>query len=139
MSYTLIKKGVGDLLEELKLSPSKELDDFNDVSPNEYNNTYILKPLTGELDDIAQETLADRIYDIQNWSIQIAFARGVHTGQANRDQLHRKREDIIQKLDNPANWSSFTRMLKYNSWEIIESVDYVVLIIILRITDTITY
>ena len=139
MSYTLIKKGVGDLLETLKLSPSQELIDFIDASPNEYNNTYILNPISGLLDTETSETLADRLYDIQEWSVQIAFARGTYSGKANLDMLHRKREDVIQKLDNPANWSSFARMLKYNSWEILDLSDYLVLILKLEIIDTITY
>lgn len=139
MSYKLIKKGVGDLLEQLQLAPSKELLDFVDASPNEHSNTYILNPLAGRLDEESQETIGDRIYDVQDWVIQIAFARGTYSGKANLDKLHYKKEDVIQKLDNPANWSSFSRMLKYSNWEIQELPDYSVLIINLEITDTITY
>ena len=139
MSYKNIKKGVGDLLEELELSPSKELINFVDASPNEYGNTYILTPLTGELDEEAHGDLGDRLYDIQEWSIQIAFARGTYSAKTALDKLNYKREDIIQKLDNPASWTSFARMLRYNSWELQELPDYFVLIINIQIVDTITY
>ena len=139
MSYQTIKKNVGDLLEQLKLAPSSELIDFTDASPNEHGNTYILTPVKGMLDEEMHGTLKDRLYDIQEWSIQIAFARGTYSSRADLDKLHYKKEDVIQKLDNPANWSSFARMLRYREWEIEEFVNYFVLNIKIEIVDTLTY
>ena len=55
------------------------------------------------------------------------------------DELHRSKDTILQKLDNPANWQSFVRMLKYMSWKIEFYNNYFVLIIQLKVVDTITY
>ena len=139
MSYQTIKKGVGDLLEELTLSPSSELISFIDASPNEYGNTYILTPLNGILDEEAHGEIGSRLYDIQEWSVQVAFAKGTYSAKTALDKLNYKREDIIQKLDNPASWTSFARMLRYKNWELQELPDYFVLIINIEIVDIITY
>ena len=140
MSYATIKKTIGDLLETLELAPASRIITFEDVSPNEYANTYILTAFEGEVDEERQGDLGDRLYDIEEWKIQIAFPRGTYSEKTELDKLHYKREDIIQKLDKPASWSSSLRMLRYKNWEPIQVLpDYFVLIINMQVIDTITY
>ncbi len=139
MSYETVKKGLGDLLESLEISPSKQLVDFVDASPNEHNNTYILKCLAGNVDEELHGDLGDRLYDIEEWTINVMFSRGEYSTETDFDKLHKTKEDIIQKVDKPDNWTSFVRTLRYTSWEIQEFADYFVLVINIEVTDTITY
>jgi len=139
MAFDTIKNGIVTRLQGLGYSESLEAVDFKNAPSNEYGNTFILKPLTGVMDNDESETLIDRFYDVQEWQAQIAFNRSTQNDVINRDDLHRKKDLILKDLDNPANWSSFARILKYKSWEVAEFPNYFVLTIKLKIVDTYQY
>jgi len=139
MSYDSIKTGMKDIIEALSLAPSEQIVDFEMASPNEFGNTYILFPEKGDMGGVEKESLSDRVYDLQIWNIQIAFARGSHSSLVNLDELHRKREVVINAVDDPASWTSFARMLNVSEWDVETFEHYFVLNIKVEITDTITY
>jgi len=139
MAYDTVKTGIANLLKGLAYQESEEAFDFTDASSNEYGNTFILNCLSGEMDEQDSETIVDRFYDIQDWQIQIAFDKSANTDIINRDDLHRKKDIILKKLDKPTNWSSFVRVLKYNAWNLQETDNYFLLTINLKIVDTYIY
>ena len=65
----------------------------------------------------------------------IAFVHTEHSDIVQYDKAHREKDAIIKDLDKPANWTSFVKILKYKSWEIIETPNYYVLDIRLSIID----
>jgi hypothetical protein len=136
MAFDTVKDGLVGLLKALGYAESKEAIDFKNASPNEYGNTFILKALSGEL---SKETLVNRIYDIQEWQVQIAFEKSSQDDVICGEIIHRKKDTILPYLDNPANWTSFVRTCKYKSWNVLEFPNYLVLDIRLRIVDTYTY
>jgi len=139
MAYDTVKTGIANLLKGLAYQESEEAFDFTDASSNEYGNTFILNCLSGVMDEEDSETIVDRFYDIQDWQIQIAFDKSANTDIINRDDLHRKKDIILKKLDKPTNWSSFVRVLKYNAWNLQETDNYFLLTINLKIVDTYIY
>ena len=139
MAYDTVKTGIANLLKGLAYQESEEAFDFTDASSNTYGNTFILNCLSGEMDEQDSETIVDRFYDIQDWQIQIAFDKSANTDIINRDDLHRKKDIILKKLDKPTNWSSFVRVLKYNAWNLQETDNYFLLTINLKIVDTYIY
>jgi hypothetical protein len=112
--------------------------DLKNAPANEYNNTFIIKVLSGAMTD-ESETLIDRFYDIQDWQIQIAFERSEQNDIINRDDAQRKKDAILKDLDNPAHWEGFARILKYKGWKVEELPNYFLLTINLKIVDTIIY
>ena len=138
MSFDLVKNGIVGRLNKLGYSESKEAENFKDASTHEYGNTFILKCLLGEM-GAGSETLIDRFYDNQEWHIQIAFKKTSNNEVIVRDDVHRKKDIILKDIDNPTNWRSFVRILKYKSWEVQENADYYVLSIRLYVIDTYTY
>jgi hypothetical protein len=139
MSFDTVKNGIVTRLQGLGYTESLQAVDFKNAPANEYGNCFILKPLSGAMDEVESETMVDRFYDVQEWQVQIAFDKSAQNDIVNRDDLHRKKDLILKDLDNPANWSSFVRILKYKSWEVGEFENYFILTIKLKIVDTYTY
>lgn len=135
-NYDTLKAGIVTRLNGLGYVESTQSVDFKNASANEYGNRYILKCLSGEN---KEGTIVDRFYDAQEWQIQIAFVRSEHNDIISLDAVHRAKDAIIKDLDKPANWSSFVAMLKYKSWDVIETNNYYVLDIRLSILDIYTY
>ena len=139
MSYDTVKNGITDLIKSLGYQESNTGFDFEDASSSEYENTFIIIARSGKLEEVKDETLMDRIYDEQDWEIQIAMPRAGNNEVINQDQLNRKREALINKLDNSNNWKTFVRLLKYRDWEIVERDSYILLILRLKIIDTLIF
>lgn len=139
MSYGIVKKGIADILEGEKLTESTSVSNFEDSPSSEYDKSFILKAVSGENDPETTDTLADRFYDVQTWEVHIAFKRTSQSDVINRDEAHRKKDNLLKKLDNPSNWSSFVRLVKYETWEIQELENFFLLIITLKVTDTFIY
>ena len=138
MSFDLVKNGIALRLQGLGYTESTTIE-FTQMPSAEYGNTFIIKALSGAMDDVESETIVDRFYDVQLWQVQIAFDKNAQNEVINKDDLHRKKDPILKDLDNPANWSSFVRILKYKTWEVTEFPNYFVLTINLKIVDTYTY
>ncbi|MBW2624552.1 MAG: hypothetical protein JRD68_16715 [Deltaproteobacteria bacterium] len=83
--------------------------------------------------------IINKFHDTQTWQIQIGFNREEAADPANRILMHMKKDSILAKIDKPANWEGFVRMLTYKEWEVVEFENYVVLQINLEILDTITH
>lgn len=139
MGFDTVKNGIVGLLNSLGYAESQQAVDFKGAPANEYENTFILKCLSGNMDNESSETIIDRFYDFQDWQIQIAFSRNAQNDIINRDNLHRKKDDLLKYLDKPANWISFVRILKYQSWKYDEMENYYILTINLKVQDTYTY
>jgi len=137
MSFDIIKNRIVTRLQGLGYAESQSID-IKNAPANEYNNTFIIKVLSGAMTD-ESETLIDRFYDIQDWQIQIAFERSEQNDIINRDDAQRKKDAILKDLDNPANWEGFARILKYKGWKVEELPNYFLLTINLKIVDTIIY
>lgn len=131
-NFDTVKSGIVGLLNALGYRESSQNVDFKNAPANEYGNTFILKPLTGENQN---NTIIDRFDDEQEWQILIAFARSEQNDISNLDAAHRAKDAIIKSLDKPANWTSFVKILKYNRWEVQEFQNYFVLSIKLNILD----
>lgn len=139
MTYDTVKSGIANLLRGLGYEESNTVFDFEDASTAEYENTFIILAKSGKLEEVSAETIVDRIYDEQEWEIHIAFPRSSQNKIINLDQLQRKREEIINELDNSNNWKSFVRILKYRSWEIENKESYILLILKLNVIDTLIF
>jgi len=111
---------------------SSQAVDFKNASANEYGNRYILKCLSGENQN---NTIIDRFDDKQEWQVLIAFTRSEQNDIISLDAVHRAKDTIIKDLDKPSNWTSFVKILKYDSWKVIEIDNYFVLDIRLEILD----
>jgi len=127
--YDTLKNGIVTRLYGLGFSESKEPFNFENASSREYDKKFILLAENGVADDENSQTMVDRIYDLQTWSIQIAFAKSKQNDIIVRDQMNRKKDTLIKDLDNPSNWTSFARILKYRTWEVEEMDDYFLLTI----------
>lgn len=139
MSYDTVRNGIVALIKSLGYQESNTAFDFEDAPSTEYGNTFIITARSGKLEEVSAETLVDRIYDEQEWEIHIAYQRSSANDLINLNQINRKREELINELDNSTNWKSFVRVLKYNSWEIKEENSYMVLILKLTIIDTLIF
>ncbi len=135
-NFDTVKAGIALRLGGLGYIESTQSVDFKNASANEYGNRYILKCLSGEN---KEDTIVDRFYDAQEWQIQIAFVRSEQNDIISLDAVHRAKDLIIKDLDNPANWTSFVKMLKYEKWSVIETPNYYVLDIVLSILDIYIY
>jgi len=138
MSYTTVKDGIALRLKGLGLAESQTVD-YKDSPSNEYNNTFIIKSLSGVMDEAESETLIDRFYDVQEWQVQVAFAKSAQNDIVNLDELNRKKDAILKDIDKPANWSSFVRILKYKNWVVTEQPNYFLLTINLKVVDIYIY
>lgn len=139
MSFNTVYKGIRDILEGLELAEAKHAYSYEDAAENEFGNTFILKPISGSIDDDMSEEIINKFHDTQIWQIQVGFNKEESANVGNRLLMHIKKDSILAKIDNPTNWTSFVRMIKYTSWEIVELDNYVVLQIDLMILDTITH
>ena len=83
--------------------------------------------------------IINKFLDNQVWKKQVGFNKEESADLGNRLLMHVKKDSILAKIDNPTNWRSFVRMIKYTSWEVVELDNYVVLEINLEILDTITH
>lgn len=136
MAYDQVKTGIAGRLNALGYIESSQSIDFKNASANEYGNRYILKCLSGENQN---NTIIDRFDDAQEWQILIAFTRSEQNDITQLDALHRAKDLIIKDLDKPANWVSFVKVLKYKSWEVIETPNYFILDTRLSILDQYIY
>lgn len=132
MSYDIVKAGIAGRLNALGYEESSNVVDFNNAPATEYGNRYILKALTGEN---LNDQIRDRFDDKQEWQILIAFDRSEFSDVISLDASHRAKDTIIKDLDKPANWEAFVKLLKYETWAIIETPNYFVLDIRLNILD----
>jgi hypothetical protein len=139
MSFDLVKNGIVGILKTNGFIESQEISSFENASANEYGNTFILKCPAGEMDNDRSETLNKGFDDYQKWQIQVAFEKSAQSDLANYDDVHRKKDILLRELDDPANWSTYTRIQKYKSWNVQELKSYFVLTIELKIIDTYTY
>lgn len=134
MTYDAVRNGLVSIIAGQGLAESLEDVDFADAPSVQYGNTFILKAVSGEMGENS-ETLSTRFYDDQDWEIIAAFDRGA----VGRDEMNRKRVDLLTALDNPTNWSSYVRYQSYRSWEIQEEINYFILRIRLKISDIVSY
>ena len=118
--YDTLKNGIVARLKSLGYIESKDVFDFDDASQHTYNKEFILTCESGEMDEEQSETMVGRFYDVQQWGILIAFNKSEHNDVINRDMLHREKDAILKDIDNPTNWESFARILKYKAWDIEE-------------------
>jgi hypothetical protein len=139
MSYDTIKDGISGIVAGQGFSPSQEVSNFKNVASNEYGRTFILKPLSGNLNEGDDEKIIDRFYDTQTWEIQIAFDRNSNNDIVNLDAVHRAKDALISALDKPSNWTSYVAIQKYQSWEVEETDNYYVLRIKVTIKDLYIY
>jgi hypothetical protein len=126
-------------MKELGYQESSTTFDYDDAAASEYGNTYIITCRSGALDEFRGETIKDRIYDNQQWDIQIAIETSSLSDLSNLDEIHRKREAIVKKVDNSNNWIGFARILKFKGWGIEERQSYFIIRISLNIMDTIIF
>ena len=138
MSYDTVKNYVTNRLEGLGYTESKVPFDFSGASSREYGKTFILTPTEGSIDPDG-ENLNTRLYDNQAWSLSIAFRKSSFNDIVNRDDMYRAIEPIIKDLDNPVNYISTLRFLRYQSWEVDELDNYFLLKIKFLIQDQYTY
>lgn len=136
MSFDLVNEGIKGILQGLGYAESNEAIDFVNASANEYENTFILKSTKGEIED---DLIIGQLDDNQTWDIQIAFSRNAQSDINNRNAVHRAKDALLVKLDNPTSWSSFVTIIQYQSWELKEFPNYFVLNIQLRVIDRYTY
>jgi len=132
VAYDTVKAGIAVRLNALGYVESSQSVDFKNAPVNEYGNRYILKCLSGENQN---NTIIDRFDDKQDWQVLIAFSRSEQNDIISLDAVHRAKDIIIKDLDKPANWTSFVKILKYDSWEVVETNNYFVLDIRLEILD----
>lgn len=138
MTYDTLRNGIVGRLTALGLAESNEVFNFKDASSSEYGNTFILRSLSGKLNEESDD-INRRFDDAQDWEIQVAFERSSQNDLVQRDIANRKREEIIKDLDNPTNTMSFVKTLRYSDWSIEELDNYFLLKINLRVVDRLTY
>lgn len=139
MSYDTVKDGIAGILKLQGYIESEDMNDFKNVSAQEYGNTFILNCVSGEANEPDTETMVARFFDQQLWRVQIALENSAQTSAANYDEAHRKKDILLRELDDPTNWSSYVRIQKYRNWSIEKTDNYFVLIIELKVIDTYTY
>jgi len=138
MSHKIIKDGIIGILNALGYSEASAIESFEDVSSQEYGSTFIIKCLEGS-QETASETLADRAYDNQTWEILFAFDRSSQNDAVNLDIIHTKKDAIITAIDDPTNWVSFARTLRYDSWKLSTTSNYFLISMTLKVVDVYTY
>jgi hypothetical protein len=139
MGFTTVYNGIRDILQGQELAEANHIYSYEDAAENEFSNTFILKPMSGSIDDDMSNEIINKFHDTQVWQIQIGFNKEESADVSNRLLMHTKKDAILAKIDNPTNWSSFVRMLKYTAWEVVETENYVILQIELLILDTIIH
>ena len=138
MSNLTVSAGIENILKTLGYSPSEQATSYENASINEYENTFILHSPSGEQDEAGRD-LDNGFYDTQTWKIMFAFSKSAQNDRVNLGEIHAAKDAIIKSIDNPANWMSFARFLKYKSWTLEETPSYYLLTVTLSVTDTYTY
>lgn len=138
MSFDIIKNYISGRLKGLGYAESKHPFDFDNAGKNEYKNTFILSVESGELTDDGSK-LSIRFIDNQVWNISLAFEKSEHNDVINRDSMYRRIDPILKDLDNPSNWSTTVRYMRYVSWSIEELENYYLLIIKLSVQNAVNY
>ena len=138
MSYDLVLNGIANLLNGLGYSQASASGDFENATTQEYENTFILTCEEGQADDV-DEQQSNFLYDNQKWTVQIAFGKSSQSELIQRDQLNRKKDELLTTLDDSDNWRSFCTLLRYRAWSIEELDSYYVLKIELKVKDALTY
>ena len=138
MSHKIIKDGIIGILNTLGYTEASAIESFEDVSSQEYGSTFIIKCLEGS-QEVVSETLADRAYDNQTWEILFAFDRSSQNDAINLDVIHTKKDAIITAIDDPTNWVSFARTLRYDSWKLNTTSNYFLISMTLKVVDVYTY
>lgn len=139
MSYITVYDGIKGILEGVSLSESSQGFKITNIPENEYGRVFILNEVSGEQNIEDSREIINKFHDEQTWQILIPYDNGSKQAKAAKFEIGKKRDEILAKLDNPTNWTSFVRQLKYVSWEIEELDNYNVLIITLEVNDTITH
>lgn len=138
MSHRTIKDGIVGILNAQGYSEASTVESYEDVSAQEYGNTFILSCVSGEQEE-ASKALYDRAYDNQTWEITFAFDRSSNNDAVNRDVIHSKKDALIAALDKPSNWTSFARMMTYESWDMRLLDSYFLITMTVKVTDVFTY
>lgn len=139
MSYKTIKDGIVGNLNALGYLEASQQFSFDGASAAEYGNTYILRPVSGQNEEGITETMSDRFNDVQEWDVMIAIKKSANSDPINLDDLHTRRDALVNRLDKPTNWSSYVRLQKYLSWSVEDANGYYFLTIKLKIVDQIVY
>lgn len=138
MSHSTVSTGIENILKTLGYQESEQATSYENASANEYGNTFILKSISGEVSS-PSEDLSDHLLDTQTWQVLFAFGKSAQSDKVNLDEIHAAKDTIIKELDDPTNWRSFVRQLKYKSWTLDENPSYYLLTVTLTVTDTFTY
>ena len=136
MSYLTVKQGIAGILKDLELQESEQAFSFVNASSSEYSSTFILRCVSGEMD---REDLNSGFTDKQAWEIDIAIPKSSQSDLINMDEIHKIKDSVMTDLDDPAEWRTFARMIKYKSWKIVENPSYYLLTITIDVVDTYTY
>lgn len=137
MPYDTIKNGLDALLQGVGFQECESVD-FESAATGEFEDTFILTCEDGEADP-SNEQQAAFLYDNQKWTVQIAFGKGSNSAVLQRDEVSRKKDDLLTQLDDPANWRGFCTLLRYKAWSITNKDSYFVLKIELKVKDALTY
>ena len=141
MTFDGIKNNLVTQLGELGYRESKEAFDPENMSPNEYGNTFVINMISGEADENSQR-INTVLYDNQVWRIQIAYERSEHNDIIVRDKMYRSISTLIKKIDDPDEWEGVTNgatTQKYNNWEVEPFDSYYILSVFIQIQDRYTY
>lgn len=138
MSYDILKNGLSGILTALGYRESN-YDNVDNCPDTEYDQAFILRPLNGRNDEENSETLSSLFYDIQSWQIEFPFSKSSQNQIVVKDIVHRKRDEIVREIDDPANWESYARIQKYLNWKVETRENFYLLIVEAKIIDKITY
>ena len=135
MSYDTIKNGISGRLQGLGYQES-QYQNLDACPSQEMGNTFLINFVSGSNDD---EVLYPLVYDTQLWQVIIGFETSNESQGSVMDRIGRVKDSLIKDLDNPASWSSYARIQKYQNWKVEDKKSYYVLTMELKIVDTILY
>lgn len=139
MGYDAINNGIVALMRGLKYQQSKYIS-VEDSPSEEMGNTFFLRRLSGNNDERNCETLSSQVFDDQIWELNIGFQKSNHNQAINFDEINRKVDCIIKTIDNPANWESYgARVQKYLNWKIEDKKNFYLMIMQIKVVDTVIY
>ena len=139
MSFDIIKNGIMARLKALGYQESKQAFTFENAANYELGNTFILNVVSGTARTEESQRIGSSLYDHEVWEVKIAFKKSGKNDVIVRDDIQRKRQELLSDLDDADNWQSFAKFLRFEAWEVDALDDYVVLKIELYIVDEITY
>jgi hypothetical protein len=138
MSYRTIKDGIVGILKGIGYSEASAISSYKEVAAQEYDNTFILQCNDGSQESESM-TLADRCYDKQTWTLMFAYERSSQNDAVNVEEIQEKKDEIIAKIDNPASWLSFARVMNYDDWKLEMMDNYFIISMTIKVTDVYTY